>query len=262
MPPGSLPPIGEHALSITFDQDLLLYDDGFFSNFQMPPGENRTYSSPRKYQLDLTDPSAGGDPGTATEVWNYEQDQSIFSPICSSVYEDAPLNYLIDHAFVGGFGSTTPYGQLLGLDAAGNTIFYYQYAASFCDQAYNSLPIHLENTKFPIVAAKSLNISTRGKIGPGDDALIGGFIVSGAESKKVALRVLGPSLNISDLTGTLADPVLTLYDSTGSVITTNDDWQSDPGAAELTADGLAPETRGGGHGPDSGPGCLHGSVDG
>jgi hypothetical protein len=241
VPSDSLPPIGQHALSITFDQDLLLYDDGFFSNFQMPPGENRTYSSPRKYQLDLTDPSAGGDPGTATEVWNYEQDQSILSPICSSVYEDAPLNYLIDHAFVGGFGSTMPYGQLLGLDAAGNTIFYYQYAATFCDQVYNSLPIHLENTKFPIVAAKSLNISTRGKISPGDDALIGGFIVLGAESKKVALRVLGPSLNISYLTRSLPDPVLTLYDSAGSVITTNDDWQSDPGAAELTAGGLAPE---------------------
>ena len=76
----------------------------FLAHFQQPPGENRTYSSPRKYQLDLTDASAGDDPGTATEVWNYEQDQSILSPICSSVYEDAPLNYLIDHAFVGGFG--------------------------------------------------------------------------------------------------------------------------------------------------------------
>ena len=241
MTPGSLPPIGQHATSITFDQNLLLYDDGFFSNFHQPPGVNRTYSSPRKYQLNLTDPGAGDDPGTATEVWNYEQDQSILSPICSSVYEDAPLNYLIDHAFVGGFGSLTPYAQLLGLDAAGNTVFYYQYAATFCDQAYSSLPIHLENTKFPIVSAKSLNISTRGKVAPGDDALIGGFIVLGAESKKVALRVLGPSLNISYLTKLLADPVLTLYDSTGSVITTNDDWQSDPGAAELTAGGLAPE---------------------
>ena len=241
VPPDSLPPIGQHALSITFDQDLLLYDDGFFSSFQQPPGENRTYASPRKYQLDLTDASAGDPPGTATEVWNFEQDQSILSPICSSVYEDAPLNYLIDHAFVGGFSTLTPYAQLLGLDAAGNTIFYYQYATTFCDQAYNSLPIHLENTKFPIVAAKSLNISTRGKISPGDDALIGGFIVSGTESKKVALRVLGPSLPISYLTSPLPDPVLTLYDSTGSVIATNDDWESDPGAAELTAGGLAPE---------------------
>jgi len=126
------------------------------------------------------------------------------------------------------------------LDAAGNTIFYYQYSTNFCDQTYNSLPIHLENTKFPIVAAKSLNISTRGKVAPGDDALIGGFIVSGTESKKVALRVLGPSLPISYLTKSLADPVLTLYDSSDNVIATNDDWQNDPGAAELTAGGLAP----------------------
>jgi arylsulfate sulfotransferase len=240
--PGGLPPIGQHALSITFDQDLLLYDDGFASSFQQPPGENRTYSSPRKYQLKLTEPiNAGDDPGTATEVWNYEQGQSIYSPICSSVYEDAPLNYLIDHAFANGsFITGSGLAQLLGLDAAGSQIFYYQYPTLFCNTAYNSLPIHLENTKFPIVAAKSLNISTRGNIGPGEDALIGGFIVTGTESKQVALRVLGPSLGNSGLTGTLADPVLTLYDSTGSIIATNDDWESDPGAAELTADGLAP----------------------
>jgi len=237
---GSLPPIGQHAPSITFDQDLLLYDDGFFSSFQQPPGMNRTYSSPRKYQLNLNVSSSGGDPGTATEVWNYEQEQSIYSPICSSVYEDAPLNYLIDHAFVGGFGSQMPYGQLLGLDAAGNTIFYYQYAATFCDQVYNSLPIHLEHTSFPIIPAKSRNISTRGQVGPGDDALIGGFIVLGTESKKVALRLLGPSLSISYLTKNLYDPVITLHDSTGAVIATNDNWQDDPGAAELTANGLAP----------------------
>lgn len=238
--PDSLPPIGQHALSITFDQDLLLFDDGYFSSFQMPPGINRTYSSPRKYQLDLTDPS-GGNPGAATEVWNYEQNQTVDSPICSSVFEDAPLNYLIDYAFVGGFTSMTPYAQLLGLNAAGETAFYYQYTTSFCDTAYSSLPIHLENTTYPIIAARPLNISTRGNVGPGDDALIGGFIVSGTDSKKVALRLLGPSLSISYLTKDLADPVITLHDSTGAVIATNDNWQDDPGATELTANGLAPK---------------------
>ncbi len=30
-PPGSLPPIGQHAPSITFDQDLLVFDNGFGS---------------------------------------------------------------------------------------------------------------------------------------------------------------------------------------------------------------------------------------
>ena len=238
---GSLPPIGQHAVSIAFDQDLLLFDNGFFSSFQMPPGINRTYSSPRKYQLDLTDSGGSGGAGTATEVWNYEQDQSVYSPICSSIYEDAPLNYLIDYAFVGGFGSTTPYGQLLGLDAAGDTVFYYQYSTNFCDTAYNSLPIHLENTKFPIIPARALNISTRGNVGPGDDALIGGFIVPGTDSKKVALRFLGPSLSIPYLAKALTDPNFTLHDSTGAVIASNDNWQDDSSAAELIADGLAPE---------------------
>ena len=40
----------------------------------------------------------------ATEVWNHEMGQAINSPICSSVYEDAPLNYLIDYSIVGGLG--------------------------------------------------------------------------------------------------------------------------------------------------------------
>ena len=37
---------------------------------------------------------------TATEVWNFEAGRSIFCPYCSSIYEDAPYNYLIDYAVV------------------------------------------------------------------------------------------------------------------------------------------------------------------
>ena len=40
--PGSLPPIGQHAPSITFDQGLMVFDNGNQSIFQNPPG-----SSPR-----------------------------------------------------------------------------------------------------------------------------------------------------------------------------------------------------------------------
>ena len=114
--PDTLPPIGEHALSITYDEHLLLFDNGFNSLFQQPPGLNRGYASPRKYRLDL-------ESNLVTEVWNYEMDQSILDPICSSIYEDAPLNYVVDYAFVGGFMATTPYAQLLGLDAAGKRSF-------------------------------------------------------------------------------------------------------------------------------------------
>lgn len=229
----TLAPIGQHGLSITFDENLLLFDNGFQSSFQMPPGLNRTYSSPRKYRIDTTS-------STGTELWNFEMDQSVTSPICSSIYEDAPYNYLVDYAFEGGFASTDPQGQVLGLDAAGNIVFYYSYPTTFCDAAYNSRIIHLESTAFPTVGPQALNISTRGLVGSGDDALIGGFIVTGSGDKTVVLRALGPSLGSAGLSGTVTDPNMTLFDSTGTAIATNDNWESDPNAATITADGLAP----------------------
>ena len=120
--PGSLPPIGEHGISITYDQHLLLFDNGNPSIFQRPVGDARNFSSPRKYQLNLNTK-------VATEVWNYEANRIIYSPICSSVYEDAPLNYLIDYAFA---DSSLQTGQgsaeLLGLAGTGHRVFWYKYA--------------------------------------------------------------------------------------------------------------------------------------
>jgi len=232
--PGSLPPIGTHGLSITYDQALLLHDNGFPSSFQHPIGELRPFSSPRKYQLDLNRK-------VATEVWNYEQNQSVYSPICSCVYEDAPLNYLIDFAFANsslqtGMGDAI----LLGLDAEGNKIFWYQYATRFCNTAYNSRPIHLENSKFPAVGPRVQNLSTRGTVMGGDNALINGFVVSGPDPKTVVVRALGPSLSRLGLSNVLADPVLTVYNSSGAVVASNDDWQRDIGRTFIAQNGLAP----------------------
>jgi arylsulfate sulfotransferase len=231
--PGSLPPIGQHAVSVTYDQDVMVFDNGENSRFQFPQGDRRLWVSPRKYQIDV-------EAKVATEVWNYEMDQSIFSPFCSSVYEDAPLNYLIDYAMVNGAGLPNSYAQLLGLDASGEKVFYYQYSTDFCEKTFNSIPLHLENTTFPTVGPQALNLSTRGTVGAADNALIGGFIVTGSEAKTVVLRALGPSLSDFGLSGVLADPILTVHDSSGAVIATNDDWQTDPGASEITANGLAP----------------------
>src|SRR5438132_6086111 len=108
---GSLPPIGQHSPSITYDQNVLVMDNGQNSTFQSPPGEQRGYASPRKYKLDLN-------AKIATEVWNFELGQSIVCPFCSSVYEDAPLNYLIDYTFVNGVYPES-LSQLLGLNAVG-----------------------------------------------------------------------------------------------------------------------------------------------
>jgi arylsulfate sulfotransferase len=232
--PGSLPPIGQHAPSITFDQGVLVFDNGFNSSFQHPPGQLRTYSSPRKYKLDLN-------ARVATEVWNFEMDQSVFSPICGSCYEDAPLNYLVDYAFVhGSFVTGIGNAQLLALDAAGEKVFYYQYPTHFCDQFYNSIPLHLERAKFPAVGPRVLNLSTRGTVSTGDNILINGFIISGNDPKTVVLRALGPSLSDFGVSGALADPVLTVHNSSGTVVASNDNWQTDPGSAFMAQNGFAP----------------------
>lgn len=85
-----------------------------------------------------------------------------------------------------------------------------------------------------------LNVSTRMRVLTDERVLIGGFIITGAESKKIAVRGIGPSLNNAGLSGALADPVLELRAADGSLIASNDNWQTDAGAADLTANGIAP----------------------
>jgi arylsulfate sulfotransferase len=243
--PGSLAPIGQHGLSIPYDEGLLLHDNGLPSGFPVfsnQPGQARTFSSPRKYQLNLNTK-------VATEVWNYEQNQSVYSPICSCVYEDAPLNYLINFSSIG-LGTPTVFDKLLGLNSAGEnsageTIFYYQYTSTHapgtpCQVAYNARPIHLENTKFPAVQSRVQNLSSRGTVMSGDNVLINGFVVTGPGTKTVVVRALGPSLGNFGLSGVLADPVLTVYNSSGEIIESNDNWQTNAGATFIAQNGLAP----------------------
>ena len=69
------------------------------------------------------------------------------------------------------------------------------------------------------------NISTRLSVGTVDNVLIGGFIITGNDPKKVIVRAIGPSLPLSDL---LDDPFLELHDHTDSIIAQNDDWVDSP----------------------------------
>ena len=82
-----------------------------------------------------------------------------------------------------------------------------------------------------------LNISTRGRVGLGDDVLIGAFISRGGG--RVLIRALGPSLAAFGVPGPLADPVVTLRDQNGTALFSNDDWRSAQ-EADIMATGLAP----------------------
>jgi len=84
------------------------------------------------------------------------------------------------------------------------------------------------------------NISTRMKVGSGQNVLIGGFIIKGTQNKTLVLRAIGPSLAAVGVTNVLADPILELHDSAGNVIATNNDWRDGAQASQIQQSGLAP----------------------
>jgi hypothetical protein len=100
-----------------------------------------------------------------------------------------------------------------------------------------------------IQPAESLaNISTRLKVGSGNNVLIGGVIIAGSDSKTVIIRAIGPSLTNFGVPGALANPRLELHNQAGTVIAANDDWRltqkgiliTADQRAEIEASGLAP----------------------
>jgi glucose/arabinose dehydrogenase len=84
------------------------------------------------------------------------------------------------------------------------------------------------------------NISTRGRVGTGDDVMIGGFISGpGSGDGKVLLRAIGPSLADAGIPNPLQDPTLELFNGDGDSLAFNDNWQ-DTASDEIIATGLAP----------------------
>ena len=93
-------------------------------------------------------------------------------------------------------------------------------------------------TPTPTASTTFGNISTRLRVETGNNVLIGGFIITGTQAKKVILRAIGPSLS-SSFPGALADPILELRNSLGGLIRSNDNWRSDQ-EAEIIATGIPP----------------------
>ena len=92
------------------------------------------------------------------------------------------------------------------------------------------------------------NISTRAFVQRDDNVMIGGFIVAGAQPKKVILRAIGPELTQYGVPNALANPTLELHDGTGALIASNNNWATtiiggiitDNQVREIQASGYAP----------------------
>lgn len=82
-----------------------------------------------------------------------------------------------------------------------------------------------------------INISSRARIGSGDDVLIAGFVVDGPEPKRVLVRGIGPALASQSVTNPITDPKITVFNSARQPIATNDNWGDVADPAGLTRAG-------------------------
>ncbi|MBV9009848.1 MAG: PQQ-binding-like beta-propeller repeat protein [Verrucomicrobia bacterium] len=148
-------------------------------------------------------------------------------------------------------GSTS--GLLYGLDLQGKQIWSTQVGAPIpAPDEQNAtlttglgagdglLVVPTSSTLNVYVSSGITNISTRGTVETGDNVLIGGFVISGAQPKNIVLRAIGPSLARYGVANALANPFLELHDSHGALITANDDWGNAPNKQAIINSGFAP----------------------
>ncbi len=137
---GGLYPIGQHAPSITSDGSLMIFNDGLGSLNQpigAPPGETRTYSTVSAYSIDETNL-------VATEAWQFDYDQTIYSRICSSAYEAPDQSVLVSYSMA----SDGAKARLVGLNTAREVVFDVEYnntSGIACSTSWNAIPIPLDN---------------------------------------------------------------------------------------------------------------------
>ncbi|HEY2800813.1 MAG TPA: DUF3466 family protein [Chthoniobacterales bacterium] len=140
------------------------------------------------------------------------------------------LNTLVASGQMGGFSNLS---QANAVNSKGWVAGFGTIEATGDTHAFLAIPLKASGT-----AAESQNISTRLNVQTGDNVLIGGFIITGSDAKKVILRAIGPSLAGAGVTGALADPTLELHYPDTSVVT-NDNWK-DTQKADIMASTIPP----------------------
>jgi hypothetical protein len=83
--------------------------------------------------------------------------------------------------------------------------------------------------------AQLANISCRCFVGSGSGVAIAGFVVTGPSSRQVLIRGVGPTLSNFGIYGSLAQPVLSVVDSSGHQIASDTGWSTNSNAAQIIA---------------------------
>ena len=77
-------------------------------------------------------------------------------------------------------------------------------------------------------SSRLINISAGAVTSGGANTLTAGFVVGGTGTEKVLIRADGPALIPYGVAGTLAQPVLTIYDAAGNTIASSTGWSNAP----------------------------------
>jgi phosphodiesterase/alkaline phosphatase D-like protein len=78
-----------------------------------------------------------------------------------------------------------------------------------------------------------VNISTLARVTSGSDALVSGFVISGASSRTVLVRAVGPTLSAFGVTDALAQPRLSVYQG-DQLVASNSGWSGGTSAGVET----------------------------
>jgi len=158
---GSLAPIGQHAVSLNENGDLLLFNDGHNTDLhkgnkalinyksigkQLKASHINTYKINAKLDADGT-----GIGGQAQVTWDYNR--HIYSTYCSSVYENVQDNkkhYLITYSMAEGLRQDgSKIVKIQGMDKNEHILFDYEIPAykNLCGSAWNATIVNFPHTK-------------------------------------------------------------------------------------------------------------------
>jgi hypothetical protein len=213
--------VGGQALTISHNGQFVTFTTAYKGTFEVAGSDLTkvygTIPSPIAGGSGMASPMAFSHDDTQTyEIHSYSSKLNVYDPATYKIVRVIDLN-------------GTAYDARMVVDNTNSYLFV-------TGHGFGQLEVYSTGLKPPPSAPNSLlNISTRLRSQGGDNVLIGGFIITGQEDKKLVLRAIGPSLSLS---GKLGDPALELYDANSALVAQNDNWNAH--RADVLATGLAP----------------------
>jgi hypothetical protein len=144
----------------------------------------------------------------------------------------------------------------LSVTVTGNGPFTYQWtvnggaisgatSAAYTATAPGSYAVTVTNSVASAVSAAAVvsptnrlvNVSSRELVGTGTAIAIAGFVIEGApgQTKEVLIRGVGQQLAAYGVSGVLAQPTISVYNSGNTVIATNTGWGTNANSAQVAA---------------------------